>query len=121
MTERATPTDAERARADRDVTREELAETLDALSHRLNVRSRAAERLDATIDQAATRIDAVSPPAAQKFRGGAMAVRRNPLPYFAAALGGVLTIRLLIRLFSKQVKRADKRADRGSDGRSDIA
>ena len=94
MTERK----VEEAKADRDVTREELAETLDALGRKLDVRTRAAEKVDETIDRAAGQVEkTVSAPAAQKVRSGAEAVRNNPLPLFAAVLGGVLVIRLLAR------------------------
>ncbi|MFD2472872.1 DUF3618 domain-containing protein [Amycolatopsis silviterrae] len=94
MTERK----VEEAKADRDVTREELAETLDALGHKLDVRTRAADKVDDTIDRATSQVEkTVSAPAAEKFRSGAEAVRNNPLPLFAAVLGGVLAIRLLAR------------------------
>ncbi|WP_037366381.1 DUF3618 domain-containing protein [Amycolatopsis orientalis] len=88
----------EQARADRDVTREELAETLDALGQKLDVRTRAGEKVDETIDRAAKQVEkTVSAPAAEKVRTGAQAVRNNPLPLFAAVLGGVVVLRLLLR------------------------
>lgn len=94
MTERK----VEAARADRDVTREELAETLDALGHKLDVRTRAGEKVDETIDRAAAQVEkTVSAPAAKKVRAGAEAVRNNPLPLFAAVFGGVFVLRFLMR------------------------
>jgi hypothetical protein len=63
------PTNAEQARLDRDLTREELTETLDALGHKLDVKTRAKEGLDVKIDQASAQIAAkVSEPAAERFR-----------------------------------------------------
>ncbi|WP_020659603.1 DUF3618 domain-containing protein [Amycolatopsis benzoatilytica] len=92
------PSEADVARADRDVTREELAETLDALGHKLDVRSRAAERVDATIDQATAKVaQTVPPPAAETFRAGALAVRNKPVPVFAAVFATVVLVRLLAR------------------------
>lgn len=94
MTERK----VEEARADRDVTREELAETLDALGQKLDVRTRAGEKVDATIDRAAAQVEkTVSAPAAEKVRAGAESVRNNPLPLFAAVFGGVVVLRFLLR------------------------
>ncbi|ATY11696.1 DUF3618 domain-containing protein [Amycolatopsis sp. AA4] len=88
----------EQARADRDVTREELAEALDALSQKLDVRTRAGEKVDATINRAAEQVEkTISAPAAEKVRAGAQAVRSNPLPLFAAVFGGVFVLRFLIR------------------------
>ncbi|MGW4399363.1 DUF3618 domain-containing protein [Amycolatopsis nivea] len=104
MTERK----VEQARADRDVTREELAETLDALSHKLDVRTRATEKVDATIDRAAEQVEkTVSAPAAEKVRAGAEAVRNNPLPLFAAVFGGVFVLRFLIRRRHAHRKQGD--------------
>jgi hypothetical protein len=92
------PKDAEQARLDRDLTREELTETLDALGHKLDVKTRAKEGLDVKIDQVGARIAAtVSEPAAQRFRQGADTVRRNPLPVFAALLALLIAIRLAVR------------------------
>jgi len=92
------PSEEEIARADRDVTRQEMAETLDALAHKLDVRSRAAERVDATIDQATAKIARTMPsPAAETFRSGALAVRSKPVPVFAAVFGVVVLLRLLAR------------------------
>ena len=99
MTERKPlPSKEEVARADREVTREELAGTLDALGHKLDVRARTGERVDAAIDQASEQVAATLPaPAAEKFRSGALAVRSKPLPVFAAVLGAVVLIRLAVR------------------------
>ncbi|MFD9890703.1 DUF3618 domain-containing protein [Amycolatopsis sp. NPDC059027] len=92
------PVDAEEARMDRDVTREELTETLDALAAKLDVRERVRENVDDKVDKASARIaSTVSVPAAEKFRQGAGAVRAHPLPIFATAFAAVFLIRLLLR------------------------
>ncbi|ANN16995.1 hypothetical protein SD37_15975 [Amycolatopsis orientalis] len=92
------PKNAEEARADRDVTREELTETLDALGQKLDVKARVNENLDAKVDQASEKIaEKVSEPAADKFRQGTEIVRANPLPVFAGILALLVTIRLIMR------------------------
>ncbi|MEU3623173.1 hypothetical protein BS329_31775 [Amycolatopsis coloradensis] len=92
------PKNAEEARADRDVTREELTETLDALGKKLDVKARVNDNLDAKVDQASAKIsEQVSEPAADKFRQGAEIVRANPLPIFAGVLALLVTIRLIMR------------------------
>jgi hypothetical protein len=101
MTEKQSPgfpKDAEEARIDRDVTREELAETLDALGKKLDVKTRVSESVDEKLDQAtATVAGKLSDPAAERFRKGAEAVRGNPLPAFAGILGIVILLRLILR------------------------
>ncbi|WP_410659370.1 DUF3618 domain-containing protein [Amycolatopsis sp. lyj-112] len=92
------PKNAEEARADRDVTREELTETLDALGQKLDVKARVNDKLDAKVDQAGAKIsEKVSEPAADKFRQGTEVVRANPLPIFAAVLAALVAIRLILR------------------------
>lgn len=92
------PKNAEEARADRDVTREELTETLDALGKKLDVKSRVNDNLDAKVDAASERIsENVSEPAAEKFRQGTEIVRANPVPIFAAILALLVVIRLILR------------------------
>ncbi|OXM45977.1 DUF3618 domain-containing protein [Amycolatopsis alba] len=92
------PKNAEEARADRDATREELTETLDALSKKMDVKTRVSENLDAKVDQVGAKIsDKVSEPAAEKFRQGTEVVRANPLPIFAGVLALLVTIRLILR------------------------
>ncbi|GAA3565622.1 DUF3618 domain-containing protein [Amycolatopsis ultiminotia] len=92
------PRDAEEARADRDVTRQELTETLEALSGKLDVKTRLHEGIDAKLDHAqATIADKAGSSAAEKFRSGADAVRANPLPMAAGLLGILIVIRLRIR------------------------
>ncbi|MGK4591927.1 DUF3618 domain-containing protein [Amycolatopsis sp. w19] len=92
------PKNAEEARADRDVTREELTETLDALGKKMDVKTRVNDTLDAKVDQASAKIsDKVSEPAADKFRQGTEIVRANPLPIFAGVLALLVTIRLILR------------------------
>jgi len=92
------PKNAEEARTDRDVTREELTETLDALGKKMDVKSRVNDNLDAKVDEASAKIsEKVSEPAAEKFRQGTEVVRANPLPIFAGALALVVVIRLILR------------------------
>ncbi|WP_037306275.1 DUF3618 domain-containing protein [Amycolatopsis orientalis] len=92
------PKNAEEARADRDVTREELTETLDALGQKLDVKARVNDNLDAKVDQAGEKIaEKISEPAAEKFRQGTEVVRANPLPVFAGILALLVTIRLIMR------------------------
>lgn len=92
------PKNAEEARADRDVTREELTETLDALGNKLDVKSRVNDNLDAKVDEASELIsEKVSEPAAEKFRQGTEIVRANPVPIFAGILALLIAIRLILR------------------------
>ncbi|MGY6653914.1 DUF3618 domain-containing protein [Amycolatopsis roodepoortensis] len=92
------PKNAEEARADRDVTREELTETLDALGKKMDVKARVNDNLDAKVDEASAKIsEKVSEPAAQKFRQGTEVVRANPVPIFAGLLALLVTIRLIMR------------------------
>lgn len=92
------PKNAEEARTDREVTREELTETLDALGNKLDVKSRVKDNLDAKVDEASDRIsEKVSEPAAEKFRQGTEIVRANPVPIFAGILALLVTIRLILR------------------------
>ncbi|WP_410598162.1 DUF3618 domain-containing protein [Amycolatopsis sp. lyj-90] len=92
------PKNAEEARADRDVTREELTETLDALGRKLDVKTRVNDNLDAKVDQASAKIsEKVSEPAADKFRQGTEIVRDNPLPIFVGVFALLVTIRLIMR------------------------
>ncbi|MFC3453651.1 DUF3618 domain-containing protein [Amycolatopsis speibonae] len=88
------PKNAEEARTDRDVTREELTETLDALGKKMDVKTRVNDNLDAKVDKAGAKI---SEPAAEKFRQGTEVVRANPLPIFAGVLALLVTIRLIMR------------------------
>jgi hypothetical protein len=52
------------------------------------------EKLDQVTAQVAGRL---SDPAAQRFRQSADAVRANPLPTFAALLGLIVLLRLILR------------------------
>jgi len=93
-----TPKNAEEARLDRDVTRDELAETLHALGQKLDVKTRVKDNVDEKLDQATLKVaDIANEPTAAKFRQGADAVRSNPVPVFAGVLGLVILIRLLLR------------------------
>ena len=92
------PKNAEEARLDRDATREELTETLDALGQKLDVKTRVSESVDEKLDQATAKVaDVANEPTAVRFRQGAGAVRANPLPVFAVVLGLVILIRLILR------------------------
>lgn len=92
------PKNADEARLDRDTTREELSETLEALGQKLDVKTRVNENLDAKLDQATAKVaDVTNEPTAVKFRQGADAVRGNPVPIFAGVLGLLIVIRLILR------------------------
>ncbi|MEV7097449.1 DUF3618 domain-containing protein [Amycolatopsis sp. NPDC051045] len=92
------PKNAEEARLDRDATREELTETLEALGQKLDVKTRVKENVDEKLDQATAKVaDVTNEPTAAKFRQGADAVRANPLPVFAGVLGLLILIRLILR------------------------
>ncbi|MFC0111302.1 DUF3618 domain-containing protein [Kibdelosporangium aridum] len=94
------PTNAEQARIDRDATREEITETLTALVHKLDVKSRANEAVGDSIDRASTKIaDKVSPSAAVRFRQYAYAMRNHPFRVIAVIVALVVGIRLSLRLF----------------------
>lgn len=86
-------------RVDRDVTRQELGETVEALAHKFDVRSRVKEGVDEKLDQAQTKIaDMVSQPAADRLRQGADAVRANPLPVFVGVVAFFLGVKVALRL-----------------------
>jgi hypothetical protein len=92
------PKNAEEARLDRDTTREELTETLDALGQKLDVKARVNENVDEKLDQATAKVaDLTNAPTAARFRQGADTVRANPVPIFAGVLGLVIVIRLVLR------------------------
>lgn len=92
------PKNAEEARLDRDTTRAELTETLEALGDKLDVKARVKESVDEKLDQATAKVAEVTTvPTAVKFRRSAEAVRSNPLPVFAGVLALVVTIRLILR------------------------
>jgi Fe-S cluster assembly scaffold protein SufB len=92
------PKNAEEARLDRDTTREELTETLEALGHKLDVKARVSDGIDEKLDQATAKVaDVTNEPTAVRFRQGADAVRAHPLPVFAGVLGLVILIRLILR------------------------
>jgi hypothetical protein len=92
------PKDAEEARIDRDVTREELAGTLEALAKKLDLKTRVSENVGEKLDQATTQVaDLLSDPAARRFRTGADAVRANPFATFAGLLVLIVLLRLILR------------------------
>jgi len=88
------PRTAEEARLDRDATREELTETLNALAHKLDVKQRLTERVDHTLEQTKAKVaDVMPPPAADKFSRAVEVVRNNPLPFLAALVTFLLVLR----------------------------
>lgn len=92
------PKNAEEARLDRDTTREELAETLEALGQKLDVKARVSESVDEKLDQATAKVaEVTNEPTAARFRQGADVVRANPVPVFAGVLGLLILIRLILR------------------------
>lgn len=92
------PKDEQQARIDRDATRQELTETLDALMRKLDVKQRATQRVDEVVERTTAKVaDKVSEPAAEKFHRGVEIVRNNPLPVIAAIVTFLLVIRLTRR------------------------
>ncbi|MFI5606959.1 DUF3618 domain-containing protein [Amycolatopsis sp. NPDC051903] len=92
------PETPEEVRVDRDATRAELAQTLDTLEQKLDVRPKIAHGIDARLDQAEAKVGGVvGEPAAAKFRHGADTVRANPVPVFAGVLGLIIVLRLILR------------------------
>jgi hypothetical protein len=97
-------TDAD-VRLDRDVTRQELGDTVEALAHKLDVRSRMKEGVDEKLDQATAKVaDVVSQPAADRLRTGADAVRANPLPVLASLIALIVAIKLALRARNSGVR-----------------
>lgn len=92
------PKNAEEARLDRDTTRREMTETLEALGQKLDVKARVKESVDEKLDQATAKVaDVTNEPTAVKFRQSADVVRANPVPIFAGVLGLIIVIRLILR------------------------
>jgi hypothetical protein len=92
------PSTEQDVRLDRDVTRQELGDTVEALAHKLDVRARLKEGVDDKLDQATAKVaDVVSPPAAVRLRHGADVVRANPLPVFGGLLALVVAVKLALR------------------------
>jgi hypothetical protein len=92
------PRTAEQARIDRDATRQEIAQTLDALVHKLNVKDRVSTKVNDTVDRAKAKItDVVPASTAQRLRHHVQAVRNNPLPFLAALVSFFIAIRVMAR------------------------
>lgn len=92
------PRDEKDVRVDRDATRQELGETVEALAHKLDAPSRVRGTVGGKLDEATEKlVDAVPESAAGKVRHGADAVRANPMPVFAALLALLVTFRLVAR------------------------
>lgn len=86
------PRDAEQARIDRDLTRQELGETVQELAHKVNVPEQARERAQHAVDSVRERIP---PPVASGAEQLMTAVRQNPLAAAAAAVVVVILVRKL--------------------------
>ncbi|SFB64001.1 Protein of unknown function [Amycolatopsis marina] len=87
MSEKSTaqfPHNAEQARANRDLTRQELGETVEQLSHKADVPARARERAERGAEQVR---DRVPQPVAARAQQAAAVVRQYPLPVAGAAVG----------------------------------
>ncbi|WP_326836074.1 DUF3618 domain-containing protein [Amycolatopsis rhabdoformis] len=88
----------EEVRVDRDATRAELAQTLDDLEQKLDVRPKIKQGLDNRLDQAEEKVGSVvGKPTAAKVRQGADTVRANPVPVFASLLGLLIVLRIILR------------------------
>ncbi|WP_116041871.1 DUF3618 domain-containing protein [Amycolatopsis palatopharyngis] len=87
MSEKSTsqfPESAEQARADRDLTRQELGETVEQLSHKADVPARVREQTGRSAEQLREK---VPQPVAARAQQAAAVVRQYPLPVAGAAIG----------------------------------
>ncbi|MEV4601848.1 DUF3618 domain-containing protein [Amycolatopsis sp. NPDC049253] len=92
------PETPDEVRIDRDATRAELAQTLETLEQKLDVRPKIRQGIDDRLDQAEAKVGTVvGEPAAAKFRQGADTVRANPVPVFASLVGLIVVLRLILR------------------------
>ncbi|MFD8494535.1 DUF3618 domain-containing protein [Amycolatopsis sp. NPDC059657] len=87
------PKNAEEAKLDREVTRQELTETLEALGTKLDVKTRVKESVDEKLDEATAKLPE---PAASKVRAGAEVVRRNKIPVLAGFAGLLIVIKIIV-------------------------
>ncbi|SDY43803.1 Protein of unknown function [Amycolatopsis xylanica] len=87
------PKNAEEAKLDREVTRQELTETLEALGDKLDVKTRVKESVDEKLDQATAKLPE---PAASKVREGAEVVRRNKIPVLAGFVGLLIVLKIIV-------------------------
>ena len=86
------PRDAEQARVDRDLTRQELGETVQELAHKVNVPEQARQKARHTAEEMRER---VPQPVAAGTGQVAAVVRQNPLAAAAVAVVLVLLVRKL--------------------------
>jgi hypothetical protein len=106
-----TPTDADQVRAEIDLTRQDLVQTVDALQDKLDVKTRAktkAHDLSVTVNETATKIKQQAPPQVQTAidRGtaavGPAAAKAKPYrTQIAAGVAGLLLVRLIIKRFRR--------------------
>ncbi len=89
--------ETERLRAEIEQTREELGETVQALTHKMDVPARAREKLQHTRDAAQDRTRQVTEPVLDRGQQAVVAVRRRPVPVAAVVLAVVLLGWLLRR------------------------
>ena len=93
----STPEETERLRAEIEHTREQLGETVQALTHKVDVPARAKEKLQQTREAAQDRARQVAEPVLHGGEQAIVAVRRRPMPAAAVAVLAVLLLGWLLR------------------------
>ncbi|PRX48616.1 uncharacterized protein DUF3618 [Prauserella shujinwangii] len=97
-TEREFPRDAEQARTDIELTRQELGDTVEALAEKANVPARAREQLQQRSDQAVQKArESLPPEAAHRVEQAVETVNRNPAAVLGAVVATVIVLRLVLR------------------------
>lgn len=96
------PHDANEARTDIELTRQELGDTVQALAEKANVPARAKEQFHERSEQARSKMrDTLPPQAADRVEQAASTIGRNPAP----VIGGVVAAVILVRLIMRRRKR----------------
>jgi hypothetical protein len=88
------PRDAEEARLDAELTRQELGETVNALAHKVNVPERTKER---AVRMGTAARQRMPEPVVHGAERAVRTIRRHPLPAAGAAVGLVIAARLIAR------------------------